>query len=84
MSRKTASSDNTVVDVQLVSLDDARELQHRAGLSLRPTSKVMDDYIARVPYAVAIVDSWRFRFPVTVVTEEEFAAMQERSAVYCG
>jgi hypothetical protein len=77
-------TDSDAVSIELVPVSAARELSHRTGLSLRPARKVMDDFVAGVPYAREIVNSWRFRFPVREVTPDEFRAMQERSAVYCG
>jgi len=64
------------VDPDPVVIEKVPE-EHRPtlGLSLRPNESVMDDYIAKKAHAIAIIEAWRFRAPVRVVTPEEYAAM---------
>ena len=57
---------------------------HRSALSLRPDATVMDAYIAGNGFAQAIVECWRFKFPIRTVTPEQFAEMMYNRAVFIG
>jgi hypothetical protein len=60
-------------------------IQSRSALksapSLRPGLAMMDGCLCKSPLAEAIRDSYAFRFPVTIVSHERFAAMAERNLV---
>ena len=57
---------------------------HRSALSLRPDRTVMEAYIAGDSYARAIVESWRFKFPIMTVTPERYAEMLGNTVVFVG
>lgn len=81
MSALKSKSAHDSVNQELISSDTARELRYRAGLSLRPTESLMDDYIEHRKYARVAIDAWKFRYPVREVTQEQFNEMMKAGDV---
>lgn len=54
----------------------------KPSLSLRPDINVMTAFITRHPAAVAIIDGWRFKYPIRSMTPSALDALNEYPVVF--
>jgi hypothetical protein len=73
---------------EVISAPERIPTQARSAMksapSLRPGVQMMEACVMNHPEATSIRDAWAFRFPVRIVTAEEYRRMIENQVVFVG
>jgi hypothetical protein len=76
--------DNDAVDIEKVPARVASRIRLKTPRSLKPDEKTMNAYVMGQPEARAIINAWKFSFPIRKVSRGKFEEMEQKGRTVHG